>query len=405
MMKHNRNLKKSLAAVLISIAIFFVVYLALRTYEYHTYIANTNLKLITILNSLADRYPDISNIDKAKLINMPIDPKAYTFSYQLGINTAHDSLVTENEALHTFSMVAEIIILCLMCISIIGIFVFYNHRKDRELKKISHYLEQLNLGNYSLEIDDMSEDELSILKCELYKTTVMLKESAANSLSDKMKLKESLSDISHQLKTPLTSIQITLDNLTDHPDMDTQTRIQFIRDIKREITNIQFLVQSLLKLSRLEANTVVFIRKNITTKAIVSKALQNVSILCDLKDISINLTGTNEHYVLCDERWHVEAVTNIIKNCIEHSFNGSKLDINLEQNHLYTSITIRDYGTGIDEEDKKHLFERFYRGKNASYDSCGIGLSLAKAIIEANNGSISADSYPDGTAFTIRYYH
>lgn len=404
-MKHNHNLKKSMAAVLITVAIFLVVYLALRTYEYHTYTANTNLKLITILNSLSDRYPDISNIDKAKLINMPIDPEAYTFSYRLGINTSHDSLVAENAALHSFSMVAEIIILCLMCISIIGIFVCYNHRKDRELKKISNYLEQLNLGNYSLEIDDMSEDELSILKCELYKTTVMLKESSTNSLSDKMKLKESLSDISHQLKTPLTSILVTLDNLTDHPDMDAQTRIHFIRDIKREITNIQFLVQSLLKLSRLESNTVIFIRKNITTWAIVSKALQNVSVLCDLKDISINLSGTDEHYISCDERWQVEAVTNIIKNCIEHSFNGSKLDINLEQNHLYTSITIRDYGTGIDEEDKNHLFERFYRGKNASYDSCGIGLSLAKAIIEANNGSISVDSYPDGTAFTIRYYH
>lgn len=403
-MKRNITLKKSLITSLLVSLLFLGLFCILHRYESRTYTAQTNRKLISILKNLPLEDEELTDLDLIKLIDSPMDPEMDTFCNKFGIRLDRDILITKNTKQYTLFFIGQVLILGLLSLSLVGIFLRYNRKKDRELQKITDYMEQLNQRNYKLEIDDMSEDELSILKSEIYKTTVMLKETAEHSIQDKNLLKDSLSDISHQLKTPLTSILVILDNLIDHPDMDTQTRIRFIRDIKREISNIQFLVQSLLKLSKLESNTVTFLEKKISTREILEQAIQNVSILCDLKDIQIQNPNTEDYFILCDERWQVEAVTNILKNCIEHSFHGERIDIERHHNQIYASISIRDYGTGIDEEDQRHLFERFYRGKNASYDSCGIGLSLAKAIAEANNGSISVDSHSNGTTFTIKYY-
>lgn len=181
-----------------------------------------------------------------------------------------------------------------------------------------------------MEILSIKEDELSILKNEIYKTTVMLKEVAEHSVKAKENLKESLSDISHQLKTPLTSILVILDNLIDDAEMEAEVRQDFIRDIKREISNINFLVQSLLKLSKLDSHTVVFLKEEVSVQKIVDAAVQNVSTLCDLKNISIEtmcVCETQEPVLVCDFRWQVEAVTNVLKNCVEHSLNDSRIII------------------------------------------------------------------------------
>lgn len=168
-------------------------------------------------------------------------------------------------------------------------FIKYNKLKDTKLTEIIKYIEEINNKNYKLDIDDNTEDELSILKNEIYKTTVMLKEMAENSASDKANLKDSLSNISHQLKTPLTSIVIMLDNILDTEDMDSNIRKDFIKDIKREIININFLVESLLKLSKLDANSVNLINKKVNIKDILQESIKNVSIICDLKNIKINI--------------------------------------------------------------------------------------------------------------------
>ena len=274
--------------------------------------------------------------------------------------------------------------------------MLYDRRKDKEISEITKYIEEINRKNYSLKIDEISEDELSILKNEIYKTTVMLKESASNSLKDKVQLKESLEDISHQIKTPLTSILVILDNLIDDPNMEKDVRDDFIKDIKREVTNINFLVQSLLKLSKFDSNTIHFIKEDIFIKNIVDESIKNVAVACDLKNISILTEGNEKFKVNCDFMWEVEAITNIIKNCVEHSKENGKIIIGYEQNNVYSSITIQDFAGGIDKEDLPHIFQRFYKGKNASKDSVGIGLALAKTIIEKDN---------IGTKFIIKYFY
>ena len=257
-----------------------------------------------------------------------------------------------------------------------------------------------------MHIDEISEDELSILKNEIYKITVMLKESADNSLKDKKQLKKSIEDISHQLKTPLTSILVMIDDLIDDSEMDKNIREEFIRKIKREVVNINFLVQALLKLSKFDANTVEFTKEEIFIKDIIDAAIKNVSSLCDLKNIKIETNGDDKIKLNCDFRWQVEAITNIIKNCIDYSVNGSKIVINYEKNNVYLLVTIQDYGDGISKEDLPHIFERFYKGENSASESIGIGLALSNAIIKGDNGNISVNSEKGkGTTFTIKYFY
>ena len=290
--------------------------------------------------------------------------------------------------------------------NIIYIFVKSHFKNDKEINKIIKCIEKINHKNYELELDELSEDKLSILKQEIYKTTIMLKENAENSLKDKINLKNSLQDISHQLKTPLTSINILLDNIIDNPEMVMETRQDFIKQIKREINNITFLVQSILKLSKFETNTITFNRDEVSVKKIINETIKNVSNLSDLKNVNIEINDKCKNKIKCDYKWQVEALTNIIKNAIEYSYNDSKVLIECEDNNLYSQIKIIDYGKGMDEEDVQNIFKRFYKGKDSGKDSIGIGLSLSKAIIENDNGKIMVDSSKNkGTMFIIKYYY
>ena len=327
------------------------------------------------------------------------------FFKSYGIDLEDDSIILENNRYFTVALILNIVICITLGVTIIFIYLRYNYKKDKKLKEITKYIEEINSRNYKLDIDDNTEDELSILKNEIYKTTVMLKEIAENSNQDKIKLKDSLSDISHQLKTPLTSITIMLDNILDNSKMEENTRQEFIKHIKREIININFLVNSLLKLSKLDANSIKFIKKQENMSDLINEAIKKVSVLCDLKDVKIEFKNDENIKINCDLKWQAEAITNLLKNAVEHSRNGSIINITVSQNNVYSSIEIQDYGIGIDKKDLPHIFERFYKGKNSNPENIGIGLALAKAIIESGNGSIDVESEVGcGTKFIIKYY-
>ena len=402
-MKNKVRLKKYLLlSAFISICILSL-FLIIRVYEYKTYTNNFNNKLDMIIGTIKEKYPDISDTEIIKIINNE-ETTATDIFKQYGIELDKDSLILENNKDFTRFLILDGIAFIGIIFGLIGLFLIYDRKKDKELAQITKYIEEINRKNYSLKIDEISEDELSILKNEIYKTTIMLKENADNSLKDKINLKKSLEDISHQLKTPLTSILVILDNLIDDEDMPKEVRQDFIRDIKREVSSINFLVQSILKLSKFDSNTIKFIKENRLLKDIVNESVKNVSMLCDLKNVDIEVNGESKAKVNCDFMWEVEAVTNIIKNCVEHSNNESKIIVNYEQNNVYSSITIQDFAGGIDKKDLPHIFERFYKGKNASQDSVGIGLALAKTIIENDNGNINVETDNIGTKFIIKYF-
>lgn len=400
-MKNKEKLKKFL--VILSLYTIFIIFLtySINKYEYQVYKDNFDTKITSIILKVKEDYPDITDEELYNILKSSKKDGKVLEQYSLTID--NKSLLIENDNKYQQFLVTNVMIVFISTIFLIFLFLRFNAKKDREINKITKCLEEINKRNYKIDIEEMSEDELSILKNELYKVTIKLKEDAENSKQAKKDLKDTLADISHQLKTPITSILIILDNIIDNPDMDKNTKEDFIRDIKRELLNINFLALNLLKLSKLDSNTVHFIKKEVSLDGIVMASIKNIAPLCDLKNINIEKNLSEDIKINCDLNWQVEAVTNILKNCVEHSSENSKIEVTASANKVYASMEIRDYGTGISPEDLPHIFERFYKGNGASFESVGIGLALAKKIIESNDGIISVTSSNQGTKFTIKY--
>ncbi|MFR5756288.1 MAG: sensor histidine kinase [Lachnospiraceae bacterium] len=402
-MKNKIELKKYIISTLIVFICLFILFLFLNIYEYKTYTKNFNNKISAIINVIKKDYPKITDKEIIEIIN---NDKIETndFFNKYGIDVNNKSILIKNDRDYRKFLAINLSFLTITVVILLIIYIRYNYKKEKDIKDIIKCIEQINKKNYEIQIDSISEDELSILKNEIYKTTIMLKEAAENSSKDKLNLKKSLEDISHQLKTPLTSILVMLDNIIEDSNMEEKIRNDFIVDIKRNVLNINFLVQSLLKLSKFDANTVHFVKQENDLKTIVEESIKNVSTLCDLRNINIKLNIKENSKIICDDKWQIEALTNIIKNAIEHSKNNSNIIINIENNNVYSMIEVIDFGEGIAKKDIKHIFERFYKCKNIKTDSIGIGLALAKTIIEEDKGTISVESNKLETKFVIKYY-
>lgn len=402
-MKNKIELKKYIISTLIVFICLFILFLFLNIYEYKTYTKNFNNKISAIINVIKKDYPKITDKEIIEIINNDT-LKTNDFFNKYGIDVNNKSILIKNDRDYHKFLAINLSFLTITVAILLIIYIRYNYKKEKDIKDIIKCIEQINKKNYEIQIDSISEDELSILKNEIYKTTIMLKEAAENSSKDKLNLKKSLEDISHQLKTPLTSILVMLDNIIEDSNMEEKIRNDFIVDIKRNVLNINFLVQSLLKLSKFDANTVHFVKQENDLKTIVEESIKNVSTLCDLRNINIKLNIKENSKIICDDKWQIEALTNIIKNAIEHSKNNSNIIINIENNNVYSMIEVIDFGEGIAKKDIKHIFERFYRCKNTKTDSIGIGLALAKTIIEEDKGTISVESNKLETKFIIKYY-
>ncbi len=399
-MKNNENFKNYFIITILVFFIFSFIFLIIKTVEYNQYKENFNNKINDIILLIKKDNPDF---DEKEIINI-IEKDSYNTLSNYGYDLKEDNLVKANDKAYIYFLVLESIIVLVLVTIILYLFIKYNLKQDKEINKIIKCIENINKKNYSLDIDNLSEDKLSILKEEIYKTTIMLKEEAENSLNDKKSVKNAIQDISHQLKTPLTSIMITIDNLLED-DTDEQLRIKFLKQIKKEINNINNLVQSILKLSRFEANTIVFDKQKVTVGKIVQKAVDKLEAICDLKNVNIKIKGDVEAIINVDEFWETEAITNILKNAVEYSNKDEKIIINIEKNNIYTKVSIQDFGKGMDDIDIQNIFKRFYKGQGASEDSVGIGLSLANIIVEKDGGIIEVSSKKNkGTSFIIKYF-
>lgn len=394
------KMKKQMIVIITLMILVIAVFLAVNVMEYRSYQKEYNTCINNIMWQIKVSEANISDREIMDIL----DGRAGTSDdllYRYGIDIEKDAAILANERNHYIFLAAEVMVICFGTAVFILYWCLYNRKRNADIREISEYIAEINAGNYQLRIDNNTEDELSILKNEVYKTTIMLKEAACNSRNDKLLLKSSLSDISHQIKTPLTSIIITLDNLKENPDMDEDLKRYFLDTAKKDADNISFMVQSLLKLSRLDSNTVVYNRKTALIKDIIEAAVRNVSVLADLKGIEISVSGDGNAEFICDSIWQTEALTNILKNGVEHA--EKSVAISYESSRLCTEINIENDGTEISDSDLPHIFERFYRGDNARENSVGIGLALAKTIIEKDNGYISCETKPGCTVFNIKY--
>lgn len=399
-----KNAQKFVCAGL-AVTIVFCVISAVFTFIGLENIRKTSNDTINqLVNILLEKYPDVSEKEVAEILNNKTE---YTdnseFLNKYGIYPEKDWVSYNNQGSYKY-VILSVSVCIAFGLAFAVLFLGYSKIQKKQTMDIAKRIERINLGDYSLQIDENSEDELSLLDNQIYRTTVKFREQAENSRKDKENLQKSLSDISHQLKTPLTSIIVMVENILDDDDMPLEIRREFLNDIKHNTNTISFLVQSLLKLSKLDAEAVKFRYEQVEVKSIVDECIKNTAVMAEILGVRLE-TDCNDIILNCDRKWLCEAITNIIKNCIEHSQNGN-IKITADQNKLYTKISIKDNGSGITKEDLPHIFERFYKGKNSSDDSVGIGLSLAKTIIEKQGGYISVSSELNkGSEFVIKFFN
>lgn len=300
-----------------------------------------------------------------------------------------------------FSKICAVLCLALGIILII-VFTFVTKRRYKNLNDLNDYLSLVCKGIYDMNIDDNTEGELSILKNNLYKVITLLQSQNEYLKNDKLYLADSIADISHQLKTPLTSMMVMCELLENEENPD--KRQEFVAVINNQLSKMKWLITNILKISKLDADATEFKRQEVSISKVLDDSLKSFVLTAELKNVTIQ-NGANDFVFNGDESWTVEAVSNIVKNCLEHTNDGGKIIIASGSTNLYNKLTISDNGCGIAKEDLPHIFERFYHGKNSSKESVGIGLALAKTVFEKENASVSVESKQGiGSVFEIRFY-
>lgn len=284
------------------------------------------------------------------------------------------------------------------------IFMVLTAHRYGKIKELVMFLTRISNGEYGLDVRDNREGELSILKNEIYKVTEKLTEYTQKLQDEKLYLSQSLADISHQLKTPLTSMIIMCEILNE-PDLPQEKRKEFVAQMIFQLERIDWLVSTLLKMSRLDAGVVAMKKEDIYVSDLIEKTMSTLSAPMESKEIEVVTHFDTDAKIKCDFKWTSEAVINILKNCIEHAPHKGVIEIGFFENPLYCELSIKDNGEGISKKDLPHIFTRFYRGENASAESTGIGLAMAKSIINNQHGDIIVESQKHkGSKFMIRLY-
>jgi signal transduction histidine kinase len=291
----------------------------------------------------------------------------------------------------------------LVCTGFVLLLMRYQRAVSAQVAGLSAYLQRLDAGDYALDVRDNGESSFSLLKNDLYKVTVRLREQAELLQKDKTALSNLISDVSHQIKTPLTSLGVLADLLAeDPPEAD---RRAFVERLRAQLGRIQWLVAALLKLARLDAGTAAFKSEPVDVRRLIERALEPLQIPLEIKRQRLEVHGEAVASFTGDLNWSAEALTNVVKNCIEHTPEGGKIEIGYSANALYAEIIVSDDGEGIASRDMPTIFNRFYRGENAGENNVGIGLALAKAIFNAQGGDIAVHSQCGmGTSFEIRLF-
>ena len=322
------------------------------------------------------------------------------YNYNSNITLKNEPIINESMK-YIFNINCIFICIILMLCMILTLSCFKKIYDD--IKDMTDYAYNSSEGrNFEMKHRNQ-EGQIGLLKTELIKMTNILKEKVELLNNEKIFLNNTISDISHQLKTPMTSLIILNDLM--YEDLRKETKIEFLDKIKSQLNRMEWLVKSMLKLSKVEAKVINFEKKEVKINELIKRSVAPSLIPMEIKNIKLSIDGDENTSYIGDINWSSEAFVNIIKNCIEHTPQGGKIDINYAQNPLYCEVVIKDSGEGIDKKDLPHIFKRFYKGKTSKEDSVGIGLAMAKSIIESQNGDIYIESEINkGTEFHIIFH-
>lgn len=415
----NKQAVKSLLLIGVVLVVSVVTYISWISWYTHKYKNMENTYIRCIMENVINQYPDLDMEEIAIILN-----KSYSELESSTTSEEFDSILRKNgitdntfyikdmSDIRNVNIIVSTSIIGVMSVLFIICFCMYLRRRKKDIFELQDYMDKISRGNYELEINDNSEDELSSLKNSLYKIMVYMKEQADSARIKKVMLAQSVSDISHQLKTPLTSTQVLLDNLNDNPDMDYSTRKKFIYEALNQVNGMSWMIVSMLKLSRIDAGVVEFNNENISINKIIEEAVGNLEVIAEIKNVNIekNIDNRNEDelnksdiYIKGDYNWNREALQNIIKNAIEHSNDKGTVKINITDNDVYTAVYITNRGEKLSDKQQKQIFERYYSEAKYEDNSMGIGLPLAKAVIEKQGGYISVESEDEETVFIVKY--
>ena len=400
------NIKIFLVLSLILVAIVILFSISILNIQYKSYKSQMYNSLSAITSVLIAENPEkeVEIINAVKSINENDveNGKKILAKYGIGENSTIEveqigKIINQNKAIN-------ILIFVLGFSLLIVLFVVFLALRERKIKNITKYLKDLQNNIYSLKIEENTEGELSELQNQIVKITIMLNKQAETMKKDKKELSVALSDISHQIKTPLTSINIMLDIIKED-EIDENLKREYLHQITKQLDSINWLITVILKLSRLESGMVEFAREDIDVKILLEDIKKQMAVALEIKNQNLYLKVQANCHMIGDYNWTKEALTNIVKNCIEHTAENKNIYIEVEENCLYLQIIIKDEGEGISKEDLPNIFKRFYKGKDSSKESFGIGLALAKTIIEKQNGEIRVQSKSgEGTQFRIRIF-
>lgn len=415
----NKQAVKSLLLTGVVLVVGVVVYMSWIGWYTNKYKNMENTYIRCIIENVISQYPDfdmeeiaiILNKSYGELESSTTSEEFYSILRKNGI-TDNTFYIKDMSDIRNVNIIVSTLIIGVMSVLFIICFYIYLRRRKNAIVQLQDYMDKISRGNYELEINDNSEDELSSLKNSLYKIMVYMKEQADSARIKKVMLAQSVSDISHQLKTPLTSTQILLDNLNDNPDMEYATRKKFIYEALNQVNGMSWMIVTMLKLSRIDAGVVEFNNENISINKIIEEAVGNLEVIAEIKNVNIekNIDNRNEDelnksdiYIKGDYNWNREALQNIIKNAIEHSNDKGTVKINITDNDVYTAVYITNRGEKLSDKQQKQIFERYYSEAKYEDNSMGIGLPLAKAVIEKQGGYISVESDDEETVFIVKY--
>lgn len=360
-----------------------------------------------IVGNIVSKYPElekdiVSVITQAKnKENTDLGAKVLQkYNYDSSTNLSQEPIVQNNiyKMLKINILFITFVFLCLITISFYFFIKIY-----RDIKDMTDYVYHSSEGREYQMKNKNQEGQMGLLKTELMKMTTVLKEKVALLHSEKIFLNDTISDISHQLKTPMTSLMLLTDLM--YNDLDKEKKIEFLDRTNAQLSRMDWLIKSMLKLSKLEAKVIDFKTDKVNINELIKRSISPLLVPIELRNISLNINGDKEASYIGDIEWSSEALGNIIKNCVEHTKEGGTLDITYEENPIYSEIIIKDNGEGIDKDDIQNIFKRFYKGKNNKSDSVGIGLAMAKSIIESQNGDIYVKSKKNrGSEFHITFH-
>ncbi len=284
-----------------------------------------------------------------------------------------------------------------------ALYLLLARKRYRAIDALSKDVDRVLHGQDEILIRESEEGELAILQAQIRKMTVRLKEQSDSLLRDKRMLSDAIADLFHQIRTPLTAMNLLVSMLAEE-DLPFERRLRYTRELKQQTERVQWITETLLKLSKLDAEAVRFQTETVRAEELIRNALEPLNVALELKNVAVTVEANGAAFSV-DRAWTVEAVSNLLKNCMEHTPGGGSITIETSETPLFSRLTVRDTGPGFSEGELGHVFERFYRGKNAASDSVGIGLALAREIVAGQNGTLTAKNADGGGAiFTVTFY-